>query len=363
MIGKRIVLYLIGITILLGMTVFVVGMLIEQSAVQESIVLTVEEGGVVSAEMQGSEELAETAIVNTAEKVLLRASLSSPERSDLIVVNGGAVVGRDSRRGEYLTGPGIEYQEGEQLASNIQEVSVSRLAQYDESVSVYVVGLEAGEYVFSGVFISPDGSEQSFSFASSTKEAVVDEYEFDYQTGVVSVVRRDYDSSSVSVASEPVENCDVDALTQQLTRELVAGGWDIEKNPPVNTRSYMAESVPDTNSKLPFGYEEVCAVEMSFMERFENEVPENYSRPTIVSVASEVSLVTVGSVVFGRNPADGPLGSSDVVPITKTGNEVQFLGLEFGMQQVLVGFPMYSTCPCSYVNTAVLTAPMYPASD
>ena len=115
---------------------------------------------------------------------------------------------------------------------------------------------------------------------------------------------------------------------------------------------------------LPFGIEDVCTVTITGRDRFAGSVPKSYDRPFITSsVRYEQAEIKVGGSNFTQLLADGPTASSNRIPISADGEGVQFLDIADSSEFISVSFPNYITCPCSYVSTASLTAPMYPRQE
>lgn len=379
MIGKRIALYVTGVVVLLLMSGLVLLMMIDSAKRELS---TADLENVNSEETMSPEEnpvdsAQEIQIESSGEFTgpILVATLTggdkwlplSTQAIDMFVVSGSGLVGKDSRRNQVEQVAGMSYQEGTSTVRNKEvfgkQIEVVELGVYSHTVEIQVVGLAADRYLLEGVFQDVHKTKHHFSYSSETKKGQVDKYVFDYQTGVIEVGTQNYLLQRPTENNDDVSGCNEIELTTKLTKLLVAGGWDIQAVPLEKTEVILANAADVGYMNLPFSYDKVCAVSMTFVERYENEVPENRVFRSITGNHEYAGEVDVGSETFGSNPADGPLSSQDVFPLTITGNELQLLGLQSNTKLIPINFPDFSICPCSYEYKATLTAPMYPGKN
>lgn len=309
-----------------------------------------------------SEQTEETKSQKPYFKVVFKANADTAsvfsQNADVFVSNGNMTVGKDSRTGKIE-----EWHWAEHIVAGNGDIEIE-LTTFDahaNNVIVAVVGLQNGEYELSGVLKDEAGDVHEFSFASTTKEKVMDEYSFKLATGASGVKRTDYGNEVITWPQfeDDAGVCDDSGLKQQLTRILTDAGWDMNAVPLVSEEVGFVDSLE--LQRLPFGTEKVCAIAMNFRRERSGSGEVAGSSPKLVwALGHSSQLITVGGKQFGENPGDGPLGTANVLPFTQTGNEIQFLAVSEHTSLIPVHFPVFSVCPCSRNYQAVLTAPMYP---
>lgn len=360
MIGKRIVLYLVGISVLLLLVVLVLAYVSAQIGERSQDGITeVETGEVVLTEdpEQVGEERRNQSRVTVTLRTISSSSTSFYRVADLFVSNGQTTAGENSLENEVVNEGG---QANVFIDSGIVKVEYSQFDTYDDDISASVVGLLSGRYELTINLYDASGAAHQYIFATSTDAGVLDTYTFNLNVNEFKINRLAFSPKQLAGQEFEDDNglCDVDGLKGQLDNLLVNHGWDMNAVPLVHTEIGLIDSV--NSSLLPFGIKKVCAVRMNFKEDYTSHKNMTARKDFVGLVAYTNELITVGDERFGQNPADGPLGSSNVIPFSVTGDEVQMLFLNEQTDLIPINFPTYSTCPCAHGYTALLTAPMYP---
>lgn len=275
--------------------------------------------------------------------------------ADLYVNNGLVTAGENSRTGERVDDFGMATVYTDDGTVEIEFLSFDK---YDSYVEVIVLGLEDTTYTLSVTFSDLFGIVHDFTFSSSTKEKSMDTYKIKIENGELAVNRVRFGEKEEQwlefIDDDGV--CDFYSLQEQLVSLLTNDGWDMNAVPLVNTQTGYIDG--SNFRPLAFETEKVCAIKMDFREYFPDVIPETKKWKEIMQYSNQ--RVFVSGEDFGDHLADGPLASSNIMPFTTTGNEIQYLYTSEGTSLIPVNFPVFSTCPCTHSYSAILTAPMYP---
>ncbi|MCA9373370.1 hypothetical protein KC921_04720, partial [Candidatus Woesebacteria bacterium] len=274
-------------------------------------------------------------ILEAAVSVRVNSPTGDNEVVDLFVTREyGMVAGRDSKTDELVTNSYLDYFESGSIWSGdlIKQVVVPGLdvlSDLNRGITVQVIGLMEGAYTLTGTFRDQTGEVQQFSFATTTAKAMQDVYDFDYKSGEITVRRLSHVFTGLVLAGDSVTatECDVEGLTGQLTELLTENGWMEEKVPLIDTKVSVLSEIQNRGQEYPFGYQKVCAVTMTFREKFENTDLLYSNNVDILYRGFEYTNEPV--VVAGQNfyqmPADGSTATSNTIPLTYTGKELQFI--------------------------------------
>ena len=257
-------------------------------------------------------------------KAVLKAPADSLGRfsrsADIFISTTGATAGIDSRTGQ------VESTSNDKVTQSIDgslvEVEFGSFYEYSKRLEVAVVGLEKGTYELSVTMIGDDGVGRGFSFASSTDEQIVDTYSFDLEKSQNTARRANFNSNRPGwpMFEDDAGKCDASGLKTQLTALLTNAGWDMYAVSQVDIQVGLITDLDP--QPLPFKKENVCAIAMNF--KSESSTMEGvWDQPQLPSSFGYSSEpVIVGGTEFNQSLADGPLSSSNTIPMTQTGNEI-----------------------------------------
>lgn len=294
--------------------------------------------------------------------VLAVEVLAGEAGADLFATSQFEVVGYDTRNGElYNSSATMQYEEAVEGELAVKRVAVTGYpTEYNDTVQIAVVGLQRNNYRFTGAWIAADGEQHELSFAREIHPYDIDTVTVNLKTGEYSEQRENYDAvllpETQLTAATPA--CDYTELASQLDGHLEAAGWS---DAAVATKTVRYGMYEEERQALPFDYEAVCAVEVVWSTA---SLTEKLKLPGPTSVLSAFpysqDVVEVNGEQFRQQPSDGPMGSGNLIPYSKTGDGVQLYEVQSLTKLLPVRFPVFTLCPCAIEERVILTAPMYP---
>jgi hypothetical protein len=299
---------------------------------------------------------------------LLNATFSGDD-ADVYVSSYSGEAGKNSITGEVRSARGLAYTEemietdrGEGVLKKHVEVT-SLLEHHEDEMGVSIIGLATSSYVFKGEYRDLAGNAYKFEYATTTNRSVVDTYEYDLISGSISVTRTMYpnwhEEETMLLPGLAKMECDVEALQSQLVALLKEKGWRTEDLPPPSFSVSWLKEKDNFNRTLPFGYEGVCQLTVTFETKYEDVLPEN--RPDISRLAFSNESVTSGNITFTPDFADGPMASLAIRPLLSESGAIQFLSTESYVTFIKFGYlPDSTSCPCWVKNKAAITSPLWP---
>lgn len=371
MTGKRIVFIMADFIVLLLLTIYVMTWMFGDDR-PASIIGDGGEGvSSISGELD-SEVVASSSEIQTdsmgvpkVDLVLRSMSGTTTAKVDLFAVSRSAVVGRDTKAGVVMSESGtLTYEEMTKGESEQRIRMTGKTDAYAREVTLVALGVGSGSYTLIGSWQDASGRTHSVSEIGELGQHDYDTYTLNLDSGQMTRERTLYPGDTAATMLEPngATECDYEGLRQQLETELESVGWEAPDVGEVTWHSGLYK--PDAQypaEALVFDYDEICAVEVVFRESYLTAVPDSHEYHSLPGMFTyDSDGVEIAGETFAQMLGDSPLSSQNRFPISVGGEAVQFVGTWRHARPLALKFPILTSCPCSFENRALITAPMYP---